>query len=317
VFMNLDYTELTKGISKDNLCLNYLEHEASYNSGTEKFTLKGVNKLELYLNERTSEIKLKANFPYFWQGHNFNFKKSQLIEAIQYTSEMLNLNLFDAEISSFEFGTILQTEKPPEEILLNHISYKSKPLQPYYNRNKLSGKYYSSSTIIHKLYDAGKNIKNKLPEGIKADLESLYDYDKAKYYLKVENHYKKPEVHFNKKALFVNDVISDSFLLQCKTDLIQTYKQIMKTGIIKLPKEKKDLNSSTIPLILLKELEALYQFNTDELLRLLIKSAPETIFTKEDKKARRRQIESNLKKIELAGVSEYDLLKQLESKEIS
>jgi hypothetical protein len=315
--MNFDYTELTKGIHKDKLCLNYLEHEASYHSGTEKFTLKGVNKLELYLNERTSEIKLKANFPYFWQGHNFTFTKAQLIDAIQYTSEMLNLNLFDAEIKSFEFGTILQTDKPAEELLLNHISYKGKPLQPYFSKNKLTGKYYSGATIIHKLYDASKNIKDKVPEAIRTDLSNFQQYDKAKYYLKVENHYKKPERHFKQRTLYVNEAISEAFLLQCKADLIQTYKDIMKTGIIKLPEEKKNINSSTLPLIVLKELEALYHFNAEDLLMQRIKSIPESRLSKEDKKARRRQIESNLKKIQLAGISEYDLIQQLECKEIT
>ncbi|AMS27812.1 hypothetical protein AEM51_13075 [Bacteroidetes bacterium UKL13-3] len=315
--MNLDYTELTKGISKDKLCLNYLEHEASYHSGTEKFTLKGVNKIEVFFNDRTSEIRLKANFPYFWQGHNFVCNKSQLIDAIQYTSEMLNLNLFDAEIRSFEFGTILQTEKPTDELLSNHISYNGKHLQPYFNKNVLAGKYYTGPTLIHKMYDAGKNLKNKVPEAIRADLSSFHGYDKTKHYLKVENHYKKPEIHFKNRTLFVNEVLSDSFLLQCKTDLIQTYKNIMKTGIIKLPKEKKDINSSTLPLIVLKELEALYHFNSEDLLMQRIKSIPECKLNKEDKKARKRQIEGNFKKIQSSGQSEYDLSSQLEAKEIT
>lgn len=315
--MYLDYIQLTKGIHKDNICIDYLEHQStSYATREEKFILKGKNIIELYLNECTSEIRLNANFPYFWQGHNFAFSKAQLVEAIQHTSEILNLNLFEAEIKTFEFGTILKTERPAEEIILNHISYNGKELQPFFRRNKLTGKQYQTDTILHKLYDAGRNIKTKLPKAIRADLSRLYGYDDANYYLKIENHYKKPERHFRSGTLFLNDAISDSFLMQCKADLLNTYKNIMKTGIVKLPEEKKNINSSTIPLIVLKELAALYNFNAEDLLLQRIKSIPESRLSKEDKKARKRQIESNLKKVQLSGLSEYDLSKQLEAQEI-
>jgi hypothetical protein len=314
--MNFDYTELIKTTCKDSVCFNYLEHVASYPSGTEKFLLKGVNQIEIFYNESTSEMKLKANFPYYWQGHNFNFSKAQLIEAIQYTSEMLNINVFESEIKSFEYGSIIEIEKQTEDFLFNHISCNGKRMQPYYSNNKLSGKYYEDSILIHKLYDAGRNMKNKLPDAIKADLSTLYGYDKAKHYIKVENHYKKPQIHFKQRNIYLNEVLSDNFMQVCKTDLINSYKSIMKTGIIKLPEDKKDINAGTIPLIVLKELESIFHFNTEELLSNKLKSIPSEMLNKNDKKARQAILKANMKKVVNYGVSEYDISKKLEQQKI-
>lgn len=314
--MYFDYTELIKSLHKDNLCFDYLEHKGSFKSGIDIFTLKGKNNIDMVLNDRTSELRLKANFPYFWQGHNFCFQKAQLTDAIQYTSEILNLNLFESEVKHFEFGTLLETDFCAEEILFNHISYEGKPLQAYFNRNRLSGKEYKSACFRFKMYDAGRNIKNKLPEAIKSDLRRLYGYDKGKHYLKIENHYKKPQNHFKKRILSVEDILSDSFMKICKEDLINTYMNIMKTGIVKLPENKKDINAGTLPLILLKELEHLHGFNTEQLLMQKLKSIPESNLPKPDKKARKRQLESNLKKIQHANQSLYDLTSALQMKEI-
>ena len=314
--MNFDYTELTKSVHKDIVCYNYLEHAASYPSGIEKFYLKGVNNMEVFMNHNTSEIRLKANFPYFWQGHNFTFNKTKLIESIQFTSEMLNSNFFEAEVKAFEYGTILETVYSPEEILSNHISYNGKPLQPYYNKHKLTGKYFDNGTFVLKLYDAGRNMKNKLPEAIRSNLSSLQGYDKHKHYLKVENHYKKPQVHFKQRGIYVNELLSNSFMQSCKEDLINSYMNIMKTGIVKLPDNKKDLNVGTLPIIVLEELAAIYHFDTKDLLLKRLKSIPESKLSKDDKKARKRQLETNLNKIKFASQSDYDLTTLLKSKEI-
>ncbi len=194
--MNFDYTELIKNTYNDNVCFNYLEHVGSYPEGKEKFILKGVKNIDVFTNEKTSEIVLKANFPYYIQGHNFRFTKAGMIEAIQLSSEYLNLNLFQAEMKKFEFGSIIEIDYNVDEFLMNHISIKGKNTQPFYTNNKLTGKYFEDSIIKHKLYDVGVNLKSKLDKAIRDDLSNKYGYDKAKHYLKIENHYKKPEIHF-------------------------------------------------------------------------------------------------------------------------
>jgi hypothetical protein len=315
--MNYDFTGLTKNISNDNLCFNYLEHKATYVEGLEKFILKGVENIEIYYNPNASEISIKANFPYFMQGHNFSFSSQNMKEAIQYTSELLNLNLFDSLVKTLEFGSIIELDFPIDEFLFNHISLKGKAIQPHLTQNKLTGKYFKDGLMVHKLYNAGANMKSKLSSTIREDLSNNYGYDKAKNYLKIENHYKKPEVYFKKRNLYLNEVLNSSFMNECKEDLITTYKSIMKTGIIKLPEDKKNINAGTIPLLILKELEALFHFNSEELIYLKLKSIPEEILNKNDKKARKAIISSNLDKINNKSVlSNYDITSKLENTKI-
>ena len=91
----------------------------------------------------------------------------------------------------------------------------------------------------------------------------------------------------------------------------------MKTGIIQLPKKKADINSSTLPLIVLKELGILFDFNPEELLKQKLKSIPEEILNRNDKKARSRNIKANLKKLDGKGISQYDIFEMLAAKEIT
>lgn len=81
----------------------------------------------------------------------------------------------------------------------------------------------------------------------------------------------------------------------------------MKTGNAVIPSHKADINAGTIPLMILKELEAVYNFNTEELIKGKLKSIPEDIFSLADRKARLRTIRDNLKKISLQVQSKYDI----------
>lgn len=310
--MNFDYTELIKNTYHDKVCFNYLEHVGSYPEGKEKFILKGMKNIDVFTNEKTSEIVLKANFPYFMQGHNFRFTKAGMIEALQYTSEILNMNLFQAELKKFEFGSIIEIDYNVDEFLMNHISIKGKNTQPFYTNNKLTGKYFEDGIIKHKLYDAGVNLKSKLDKAIRDDLSNKYGYDKTKHYLKIENHYKKPEIHFKHRNLLVNEVLNDNFMTKCKEDLINTYKTIMKLSKVELPTNKKDLNLTNILLVKLKELEIQCGFNTKEQIELKIKSIPESILNKNDKKARLSGFRKNLNKINGLSESNYDIASKLE-----
>ena len=88
----------------------------------------------------------------------------------------------------------------------------------------------------------------------------------------------------------------------------------MKTGKTILPKCKADINAGTIPLMILKELESVYNFNTEDLIKNKLKAIPETIFSPADRKARQRIIKENLNKIKFQGKSEYDIFELLEAR---
>jgi len=311
--MNIDFLDIVKHHGKDNICFDYLKLAGTYPSGWTRYHLEGINIMEVWHNQEESNIRLKANFPYYWAGHNFHFKRSDFIDSIQHASELLNSNLFDAEVKAFEFGSIIEIDKKPKEFFQNHIKYKNQLLVTFKN---YSGKGFEDRVLKFKMYDAGKNIKSKLSKEQRSHLKENFGYNEAKHYIKIESHYKKPQVQFKQRTIYLNEVLSDSFLQDCKEDLISTYKDIMKTGIIKLPESKKDLNTGIITLLVLKELESLFNFNAEELLKHRLASIPETMLNKYDKKARKRQIEANLKKLLSSGQSEYDITSKLEAKEI-
>ena len=88
----------------------------------------------------------------------------------------------------------------------------------------------------------------------------------------------------------------------------------MKTGNIHLPEKKGDINAGTLPLLILKELEAQFNFRTEDLLKAKLKEIPEEILSISDRKARLKTIRDNLKKIIIEGKSEYDISELLQAR---
>ena len=120
----VDYSEITKHLCKDKLCFDYLQHEASYKSGWEKFLLQGCKEMEVWHNESNNLLKVKGSPPYYWQGHNFSFGREALHESIQDISGRLKINLWEAELSRFEFGSIIEVQTKPEELIRHHLKSK-------------------------------------------------------------------------------------------------------------------------------------------------------------------------------------------------
>ncbi len=69
-----DYLELTKVLYDDNIFLKDVQHEASYQSGWEKFLLHGYKDLEIWYKPTSNLIRIKGSLPYFYKGHNFSFQ---------------------------------------------------------------------------------------------------------------------------------------------------------------------------------------------------------------------------------------------------
>ena len=160
------------------------------------------------------------------------------------------------------------------------------------------------------MYDATKRIKQIYSSTIRKDIlmqSGLADSDNL---LRFEKKILNPHAYF-KSHLTVDDILKPEFISQLDSDLIDTYKSIMKTGLIQIPKKKKHLTSSTIPLILAKELGMIYHFDFEALMKDKIKEIPESILTKDDKKARMRQIKANMKKITSSEVSQFDISEAL------
>jgi hypothetical protein len=310
--MNLDYIEIAKFLSKDKLCLDYLQKDATY-EGAERYHFNRCNKIEVWHRQTSNQVIIKGSIPYFINGHNFYASNHEWIEGLEYLQGCMKINIFTGLVNCFEYGTIQEIPFPESDFLRNHIKVTGMQAREYHKGNVLTGKEFDSPSLKIKLYDVSRNIKNKLAKPIRDELSRVHGWDKSKHYIKLENHYKKPEAHF-RGNLYLNELLSPGFQQNLNNGLITSYQRIMKTGNAIIPSQKADINAGTIPLLILKELESVYDFNTEALIKNLVKAIPEDVFSPADKKARLRTIRENMKKISLQGQSQYDIKELLQAR---
>lgn len=311
--MNLDYIDISKFLEdKDKLCQDYLQRNAIYD-GAEMYYFNGCKKIEVWMRQATNQVSIRGSIPYFINGHNFYASHQDWLEGLDYIQGCLKLNIYSGLVNSFEFGTIQEIPFPESDFLSHHIKVKGMEARAYHKGQVLTGREFVSPTLKIKLYDVQRNIKTKLDKPIREDLRKYYGWDSGKHYIKLENHYKKPEAHFG-GTVQLSELLSASSQHELKIELINSYHSILKTGTTIIPKSKGDINGSTIPLMILKELEELYGFSTEELIKGKLKEIPEDVFTKDDRKARLRTIRDNLKKISQQGESSYDIEELLQAK---
>lgn len=275
--MNLDFIEIAKFLNKDKLCLDYLQKNATYEWGV-KYYFGRCNKIEILHKEALNQVIIRGSIPYFINGHNYYASLPDWLEGLEYIQGCLKTNIFTGLVTCFEFGTIQEIPFNESDFLLHHLKAKEMQTVPYYKGGIITGKEFHSPSLKVKLYDVQRNIKNKLDKAIREELSRLYSWDKEKHYIKVENHYRKPDVHF-KGNLYLNELVSSDFQLTLIDKLIHSYRNIMKAGTSIVPSHKADINAGTIPLMILKELESVYNFDTEELIKWKLRSFPEDVFS--------------------------------------
>ncbi len=187
-----------------------------------------------------NQVKIKGSLPYWINGHNFYSSCHDWDEGLDYLSGCLGTNVYSGLVECFEYGTIQEVPFSEEQFLRNHIKLLGYQCREYKQGNIITGKEFISPALKVKIYDVSRNIKNKLDKAIQEEISRLYGWDRAKYYIKIESHCKKPEAYF-KGNVYVNELLSSSFQVQLQNDLISTYKHIMKTGKLVLPDRKADL----------------------------------------------------------------------------
>ena len=314
--MNLDFIDISKFLHKDTLCTEHLQRNNTYANGNIHYIMHGRKdkNIDVWHYPETNKVTIRGSIPYLMNGHNYFSSTKIICEGLDYISERLKQDTYSFNVDCFEFGTIQEISCCESEFLHNHFKLKGTSTQPYYTGNILTGKYFENAYLLTKLYDVNRNLKRKVSNVIRQELKDFYGWDNTKHYIKIENHYKKPDVLFRKPCVIVSDLLEDENLRKLQNDLINTYKSIMKTGNIQIPLNKSDINASTIPLMVLKEIESILDINVGELIKQKIKSIPENIFTKNDRKARARQINENLKKIINNEKSYYDIIDLLYAK---
>ena len=290
--MIFDYVEIEKYIpAKVKPNFGYLVDTENVNFGYRKFIFDGMSNLSIYWHEQNRFLRIRGSLPYAFQKHNFNFTNQDVREAGKYLEEFLGLTLFDAMVTTFEAGIWLEVPFRPDAYFRFHERIKSMKTISFDR-----GRYFEDSILKVKMYDAGYNLKTKTSSDVRFALQSDFGYSED-LNLKIENHYKKPEIQFKQRPIQLLDLTYEEFTERCKIDLLATYQSIVKTPTMSMPTDKKNLSSSTIPLIALKQLEQKFGFNTEVEILAILKSIPKDVLSSEDRKKRKKQLLENLGKI--------------------
>ena len=314
--MNLDFIGISKFLHKDTLCTEHLQLNNTYANGNTHYIMHGRKDkdIDVWHFPETNRVFIKGSIPYLMNGHNYHSSVKGFCEGLDYVSDYLKQDIYSFNVDSFEFGTIQKIPFNVSDFLHNHIKIKGTTPHHYNKGNILTGKDFENTYLLTKLYDVNRNMKSKVAAVVRNELKAFYDWNDANNYVKVENHYKKPDLFFRKNNVIVEDLLADESLRKLEVDLINTYRSIAKTGNIHIPSTKSDINVGTIPLMVLKEIESITDINARELINQKIKSIPENILNRNDRKARTRQINENFKKITGTEKSCYDITALLSAK---
>lgn len=306
-----DYIKIVKYLSyKDTLLFNNIINFCSYANGNHWFYISvKFKQLKVCWNERDKKLTIKGSFPFFKQGHNFSFSNHAFYDSIETLEYLLGISLLNAEVWSFEYGLILQIEQMPSEIFSKH-----KELRNYESVRYKRGILYKNSNSNMKIYDCGYRIKTISRLHLNT-LRNNFGFRNDANYCKVEKKYKNPNTIFQRDVILVEDLFNEQFQKEIKRDFLETYEAIDKAKLLEMPKTKKMLNSSTIPLLLIQQFANEFNFDVEERLFDLLNGIPSQILPTNDKTKRRTHLKENLKKLLVSDKQSitYDLAQKLQS----
>lgn len=313
----IDYIKAIKTYSdKDTINWHHLQHKTTYHdSGWSMYSLKGCKDLDVEIHSANKWLRIKGSIAYYWQGHNYQFSKADFRVAMNHIGRLIGVDMWNAEVILFEYGVIMPVEKKPKDYIHNHSALpKEKLLMKEKPEDKGTFRRWDDKCVTLKMYDAGKNIKQKQGKPMMEILSELgWCYDD--YYLKFESRYLKPKYLNKGKGLELGDLVNSDWDDVFKEDLYIQYKRLFPMRSIIYPKNKKDL--CTADILALSYAEEVMKGGTtiDGLRKVLyarINAIPVEILSKQDKDARKRQIKALLGKLKESEMSEWDLSEKIQ-----
>ena len=308
--MLFDYQEITLYTGKDTPNLAHLTPIYRKPSWDWYRLDSGVNPLKVGYSEPLRELVIKGSMPYFNQGHNAAHSLRDLRDNWKYVGELLRVNPFNAVVTAFECGAIIATSYPPSVLLEHHIHLPTYETRTFQNKTgKLTGKEFISSALKVKLYSPLDNYREK--RLTKAKYSSLLGVSPEGSYLKIENHYRKPERYF-KKMILLTDFFNPAYQQLFKTDLMDTYRKITKTKAVAIPSDKASLSTGNLILLTLKSIALEYGLDAEECIKEMLSRVPPEVLTRDDRKARKKHLRKMLKEVGVEGSdSPFDLSEPL------
>jgi len=311
----IDFVSATICSSKDTPNLSFCKPAAAYISGWQLYHIEGCEKLKVWNNADAGLLKIEGSLPYFLQGHNFSFCRSAYIEAVDYLQQILDVPLWDAEVTAFEFGAVMPVESKPKIYIQNHFAAAGcKLLQNEKPKDAGTFRWWEDAAEALKLYDAGRNIV--LKQGLqRREAIQLAGYDPERQYLKFETHYKKASLLKQGKAVTFEDLQAPAWLQFLKENTLKQYHLLGTMRTLELPESKKDLSSTDILALAFVEdfmnTEGRPPQDAKKKLFQRINSLPDSLLSKSDKDARKRQINAIFSKLKESASSQYDLTEKL------
>lgn len=305
--MNFDYIECSQEITgKDKPILQDFQFEYRNRFNWSSYTITNVKSLTIRYNPEIGILKLAGSVPYFMEGNNFSPDISKINEAFIILTDMTGVNLMNATVTCFEFGKTFAADLAPEYYFPHHTGLNG------FKRNAFAhdGIVYKSRFQHLKIYNAAKNIKQKLSKAEREHLSCEKGYAPHANYLRIEAKYLRPEVSFKERPT-VSRMLSEQFQDKCKSDLIKTYQQVNKTTSYSLPANKKAYSLQKLAIKALQQYVGQSGIDAFELLRSEIKATPEGILNKHDKKNRLRALNRMKGTLKKDWHSAFDLEKYL------
>ncbi len=311
-----DGIRLYKKLGANAPNLDHLRPNATYHeNGWEYYYITGNHSfdMELRWNPNYRCIEVWGNPLYFWQGHNFTADIETYKEAINHISNIIKINLWDSTVKDFEYGKIFEVAENPISYISGHINGGGLNMWEK-EKDKGAIRYFDDrkNKIRMKLYDAGKNIKDKHKKSTRHLVENS-GWNKDLNYIRFEVVYDAPDIILNNgKPIYLKDLFSENMIDTLNEDLYIHYNGIVKKQSIDLPDSKKELHTCNIILHAFMKLAFEKGEDPKRMLFKEINSYSETLLPKVDKDARRRQINKLISNIKTSIISLFDLSSNLE-----
>lgn len=311
----IDFIEATKCLCKDSPFLGHCNpFPCKLNQyGWETYTLQGCKELEVHWHPEGRLLRLKGSIPYWWQGHNFIFTNKDFVDAVEVLQNLLQVGLWDAEVSAFEFGCIFQVEGKPTDYIRNHNALpKAHLFSNERGRDRGHFRWWEDAQESLKMYDAKRNILMK--QGLRErEVIEQCGYNPEKDYLKFEVHFKKAHLLNGGKGVNLEALQNPVFINHLRKILVEQYHLLKPMRTMIQPTTKKALSA----------LDCSLQVYVEEMMNqgIPVEDAKKRIYnfinqqevlSKADKDSRKATIRRAFSKMQEAEGSQWDLTHQIE-----
>ncbi len=157
--MYTDHIEFVKPLGKDSFtCSSCKPYNENIAHNISSYTLDiGFSNFKIDHLKSPNKLKLSGSIPYFYQGHNLYSDINNFKTAIKIISNKVSLDLEDAPVNSFEFGSVFLS--PYKFEMIDHTHFESLGIKQYgWIGNTL---YYKTEDVGFKMYNAKSNFNTK------------------------------------------------------------------------------------------------------------------------------------------------------------